>query len=436
MASTDHLGLSSVERAEAVESGGENPQGHRMSLDLHRWLAEASGPDWIWYAKYLAANDTLATGSHQVGPYFPRLAFDAFFPSIRARRTLNPRHEFPVVIASEGLSRVVAAIWYNNAVVGDGTRNESRITGWGGAASPILDPESTGSLCIFAGRFGVDGDVVECRVWICRDPLEEQVALDWLGAVEPGAGILVSPTGRMVGQLSLLAVDAPCVMSSADLPAAWRESFPEASEIVERSIRNLESAVRKPVDERLLARRECEYRLFLSIEAAHVLPRAQAGFESIDEFVSYANAITNRRKSRSGRSLELQVRAVLNEEKVPHDYNVESENGKRPDFLFPSVTRYQDSTYPESKLRMLAVKTTVKDRWRQVADEAGRIGVKHLLTLQEGVSEGQYSQMRELHIRLVVPRALHSSYPQSIRGELLTIDQFIVETRAICAIPS
>ena len=42
---------------------------------------------------------------------------------------------------------------------------------------------------------------------------------------------------------------------------------------------------------------------------------------------------------------------------------------------------------------MLAVKTTAKDRWRQVLVEAERVETKHLLTLQEGISEIQYAQI-------------------------------------------
>ncbi len=44
---------------------------------------------------------------------------------------------------------------------------------------------------------------------------------------------------------------------------------------------------------------------------------------------------------------------------------------------------------------MLAVKTTCKDRWRQILNEAQRIKPKHLLTLQEGVSHRQFDEMQE-----------------------------------------
>ena len=56
---------------------------------------------------------------------------------------------------------------------------------------------------------------------------------------------------------------------------------------------------------------------------------------------------------------------------------------------------------------MLAAKTTCKDRWRQILNEAARIDVKHLLTVQEGVSSPQFREMKEEGVRLVVPKTLH-----------------------------
>lgn len=40
--------------------------------DLNDWLDEQSRTDIIWYIKRLSANDTLATGGHQAGPYIPK----------------------------------------------------------------------------------------------------------------------------------------------------------------------------------------------------------------------------------------------------------------------------------------------------------------------------------------------------------------------------
>ena len=76
---------------------------------------------------------------------------------------------------------------------------------------------------------------------------------------------------------------------------------------------------------------------------------------------------------------------------------------------------------------MLAAKTTLRERWRQVLEEAERIPTKHLLTLQEGVSVKQYAQMHEAGIILVVPSSLQKHFPESIRPEFVSLDGFIQE---------
>ena len=82
---------------------------------------------------------------------------------------------------------------------------------------------------------------------------------------------------------------------------------------------------------------------------------------------------------------------------------------------------------------MLAAKTTLKDRWRQVLNEANRVERKHLLTLQEGVSENQFSEMVEAKVQLVVPRKLVEKFPASVQPKLLTLGDFIAELRQIAA---
>ena len=99
-----------------------------------------------------------------------------------------------------------------------------------------------------------------------------------------------------------------------------------------------------------------------------------------------------------------------------------SEGNKKPDFLFPSVSAYRRGERP---LTMLAAKTTCKDRWRQILNEADLIPEKHLMTLQEGVSINQFQEMRTEGVTLVVPARLHRSYPAAIRAELMTLEAFL-----------
>lgn len=150
-----------------------------------------------------------------------------------------------------------------------------------------------------------------------------------------------------------------------------------------------------------------------------------------------AQTVLQRRKSRSGRSLELHAREIFLEEGLVENeqfsHGATSEGDKKPDFLFPSAQAYRNNGYPKERLRMLAAKTTARDRWRQVLNEADRIPIKHLLTLQEGVSENQLAEMEAAQLQLVIPASLIDAFPESVRPKLITLDQFIYDVRTLRA---
>lgn len=398
---------------------------------VREWMDSVAGPGWSWYVKYLSGNDTLLNKAHQAGPYVPNRLIHELFPSLRQSHDPNPRARFSVSIDSAGLQLDPTVIWYNNRLRG-GSRNECRITNWGGRGSPLLDPESTGSLCVFAFRQEDPGQNVQvCRIWLCRTVEEEDAVIERIGPVEPGAGTLYLPGGTgLVAPQSM--VDGSCHLQPEQLPTGWRDAFPDAQSIVDFVVARLPLSARQPPDKRLLARRDCEFEVFRSVEEAVVLPRILEGFASVDAFVEFANSVTNRRKSRSGASLELQSRRIFDEEALAYSHDEVSEAGKRPDFVFPGIVAYRDARFPASKLRMLGVKTTCKDRWRQILNEADRIPSKHLLTLQQGVSPSQWSEMTQAGITLVVPSGLHTYYHESVRAHLLSFEAFIGETRSIC----
>ena len=397
-----------------------------------RWLTEFSRPDRVWYAKRLSGNDTLANGSHQAGPYIPRDFLNSRFPSLNRPEVLNPDVRFELFIDSHSARRTVRAVWYNNSLHG-GTRNESRLTKFGGKSSPLLDRENTGALVIFAFHQADEEDAPDCRVWICRGEKEEESAEDLIGPVEPAQTVIWSSERGRTSEPALAPVG--CWLEPSDIPFDWIKSFPSGEEILKKAVELSPGHGELDSDARLLARRNCEYQLFQSIEEAVELPGIREGFDNIAQFVARAQSVLQRRKVRSGRSLELQVRQIFREEDLTEgrdfSYGVDSEPGSKPDFLFPSQASYRDPDFPESRLRMLAVKTTCKDRWRQVLKEADRIPTKHLLTLQEGVSVNQYSQMSESRVRLVVPKDHLTRFPREIRPRLTTLSAFIQDVRGL-----
>ncbi len=403
--------------------------------DLTDWISEFGRPGVVWYAKRLSGNDTLATHSHQAGPYIPKEFLFRMFPQVNRPGAENPDHRFELYIDSHSDHRTVRAIWYNNKLRG-GTRNESRLTGFGGRQSALLDPESTGALAVFAFVLNDDGSARECHVWVCRNEVEEDLFEDRLGPIEPKEFQIWepgSPVATLFG-VAKPAQRATCHLEVSEIPPDWLKKFPRGEEII-RKTTELRPLKGTPVDIRLIRRRTCEYEIFRSVEEAFYMPRVAQGFNDIDGFIGLAQTILQSRKSRSGNSLEYHVRDLMIEEglKSGSDFTHRPliEVNKRPDFLFPSQAAYEDKSFPDAKLRMLAAKTTCKDRWRQVCNEADRIKSKHLLTLQEGVSEAQFREMQEANVQLIVPTEVQDAYPSSVKPHLVTFESFLADIRLL-----
>ena len=404
------------------------------------WLDERAEKESVQYVKRLSGNDTLANEAHQAGPYIPRNILLELLPDMNRPDELNPRADIDVHVDSHADRRRVQVIWYNNKLHG-GTRNETRLTGFGGAGSALLDPDSTGALTVFAFSASGGGPIDTCNIWVCRDAGEEDIVEERVGAIDPGHGVVWPPRHRVFSERLWRDFVSPgsCWLKPDEIPDEWAVRFPSGADIVAKAVEMRPESTEEP-DKRLLRRRECEFAIFRSIEEFQELPAVERGFSTMEEFLACAQTVLQRRKSRSGRSLELHTRAIFAEEGFCEgrhfSHQQESEPGRRPDFLFPSVDAYRDSSFPGNRLRMLAVKTTCRDRWRQVLREADRIETKHLLTLQEGISEGQFREMRDAGVQLVVPGPSVHKFPVSVRSGLRTLGEFIADMRRVAMVGS
>ena len=74
---------------------------------------------------------------------------------------------------------------------------------------------------------------------------------------------------------------------------------------------------------------------------------------------------------------------------------------------------------------MLGVKSTCKDRWRQVLTEADRVTPKHLLTLEPAISTAQTTEMSLNNLQLVVPRDIITTYKEEQKKILIDLREFI-----------
>jgi hypothetical protein len=179
-------------------------------------------------------------------------------------------------------------------------------------------------------------------------------------------------------------------------------------------------------DSALMAWMEREEILFRTLEKHLLADRLSKGFaDDTEGFLQFSLSVQNRRKSRVGLALENHLEVIFMKHRVHYERAARTEGKAKPDFLFPGGKHYRDHSFDASFLTMLGVKSTCKDRWRQVLAEAARIAVKHLLTLETSISKDQTEQMQHHRIQLVVPRNLHSTYSADQVSSLLDLEGFI-----------
>lgn len=170
---------------------------------------------------------------------------------------------------------------------------------------------------------------------------------------------------------------------------------------------------------------ESEERLFRLLERHIVEKRLKEGFSDVETFISYSLSVQNRRKSRAGFALENHLTYILAENSIRFERGAYTEGRSKPDFLFPGGEQYRNADFPSAHLSMLGVKSSCKERWRQVLAEASRIPQKHLVTLEPGISVFQLEEMKANKLQLVVPSELHETYAEECRDEIYSVQDFI-----------
>lgn len=171
---------------------------------------------------------------------------------------------------------------------------------------------------------------------------------------------------------------------------------------------------------------EREEILFRTFEKHLVAEKLAKGFENdVDGFFKFSLSAQNRRKSRAGQALENHVEQLLIARKIQYDRTKVTENKSKPDFIFPNIDSYHNSGFDMNLLTMLGVKSTCKDRWRQVLSEAKRISNKHLLTFEAAISANQTAEMINHQLQLVVPEGIHSTYSCDQQKWLMNVAGFM-----------
>lgn len=380
-----------------------------MSELSSRAIAEANGAD-LAFAKFLSPNDTGLTGGHQCGIYVPKNSISLIFDDGPFERGSNRDRWVDIEWNGNPETTTRSRFVY----YGSGTRNEYRITNFGRGFA-LLKPEHTGDLVVICK---IDEELY--RAFVLESDDEIQEFLDAFSIAPTELNSLIASKGRrQIDEESLF--DQYYVRFGEDFPTT--QVMAVSAEEIDAIARGEDVAI--SADEQIIRWIDVEYKLFRHIEERHYDYVTLEPAASLDEFIRTGLEITNRRKSRAGKSLEHHLSAIFREHGLSFSSQPVTEGNKKPDFIFPSEDAYHDPEFPEDKLTFLGAKTTCKDRWRQVLNEANRCKTKYLFTLQQGVSPNQLEEMHDENLILVVPKPYHRSYPATDYPSIISLEEFI-----------
>lgn len=371
----------------------------------------ASSNGKIAFCKFLSANDTGETDSHQAGIYIAKPAVPVIFDEPGSKGFNKDR--WVEIVWQEDFSTRSRFIYY-----GQGTRNEYRITQFG-RGFPFLRPEHTGDLFVLVQ---MEKDQYSGYVLSTEEEIEEFLSAYGMSPADTG----------MIIQKDQLKSEARVDLSIDDFIKTLEVDFP-ASAVMSAAARDIyhklydhkEEIIQNP-DKVMVSWTEMEYRVFRRLELWRYGDLIKTEFSDVENFINIANMVLNRRKSRAGKSLEHHLSAIFSGNKIPYESQVITEGNKKPDFIFPGGKEYHNPRFPADRLTFLGAKTTCKDRWRQIINEANRIKPKHLFTLQQGISSKQIAEMQEEKIILVVPSPYLTSFPKEARSSIWTLKNFIL----------
>ncbi len=240
---------------------------------------------------------------------------------------------------------------------------------------------------------------------------------------------LQSQSIELTKQLILeeLGIEVELPTTSADIDLVYGRfglKFPNTADL-SKFARELSGSDPKHPDEMLLAWIGRETSLFRALEKVGVDEKLNKGFTDVDDFLTFSLSIQNRRKSRMGHSFEHHLAALFEDAGLKFDRQVKTEGKNKPDFIFPGKIEYHNGTFNPDLLVMLASKSTCKDRWRQVLTEAIKIPLKHLCTLEPGISKDQTDEMKLHSVLPVIPKEIQKTYTQIQLNDILSVEEFI-----------
>ena len=373
------------------------------------------------FCKFLTANDTGKTGAHQYGVYVSKGAFSVLFDTPGVFGENKDRWE--KITWNDDFETDNRFIFYGS--FSRKSKSEYRITNFGNDF-PFFDLEYTGALFVLVRGFDES-----YKGYVLNSEAEIDQFLD-------AFGMTPAETNRLI-DVHLL---QPKTRENAEFDrfiSSIKEGFPTSSEMaaaarrIQDTLYNRRKQIITDPDKKLLEWTDLEYRLFRRLEQVRYSDLLIHGFSSVEEFLSAANQVLNRRKSRAGKSLEHHLAAIFEGNGLQYSEQAITEGRKKPDFLFPSQIAYHNPSFPTERIIALGAKTTCKDRWRQVINEADRLRnrPKYLCTLQQGISVAQLDEMQKEQVVLVVPKKYIDFYPKSRQDQIWSLNRFVSYVKEI-----
>jgi hypothetical protein len=363
------------------------------------------------YSKFLSANDTKATGGHQSGYLISKSAWKMFLKK-EPQRGENIKIDITIKWQLDFETNSVFT-YYGSA------KNEFRITNFG-RKFPFREDNNVGDLFILVKKSDF---YFEAFILSRDEDIDDFFSELNMSSVNTNQ---IIPTqfersdkyglhNCFLQFIKSLALDFP---STFELASSARNCYINTFKTTSKMI------ISQP-DSEILNWLNAEFSLFKLIETNRYSKIIQTPFKSVEELIETANTILNRRKSRAGKSLEHHLLEIFKISKLNFETQAKTEGNKKPDFLFPGSSAYFDSRFKNRELFMLASKTTCKDRWRQILNEADKIKTKHLFTLQQGISTNQLEEMYKYNVCLVVPQPFITSFPKKFKDKILSLKGFI-----------
>lgn len=366
------------------------------------------------YCKFITPNDTGSTGGHQSGYHISKTAWSLFFDSPGIR---GANKDKTVIIQWQDDFETESRFTY----YGTGTRNEYRLTRFG-RGFPFLNDENIGSLLVMSK---VADD--HYKAYTLETEIEIENYLNFFGISPDKANGLIPELTATPTNLQRL-IDDYIQSLSNGFPTTEILSIKAREIFFSANRQNEQFAARFP-DLAITDWVNAEFDLFKAVERRIYSSQLTRPFSDVDKLVSFSNTVLNRRKSRAGKSLEHHLEKIFDVNNLPYTSQGITEGKKKPDFIIPSITLYHDNGFSDGKLVFLGAKTTCKDRWRQVLNEATRIPHKHLFTLQQGISSNQLQEMKDENLTLVVPEKHLFTFPAEHRADILTLKNFISQAK-------